>query len=182
VLAALIELRSGKSYEAYLREDVLASLRLPDTGYVSGYDAAGSLHTSDGKAILEASWGGHEPYWNLIGNGGLVSTAQDFIRFRQAFAAGQIVPASLVTLVHTAHVPEDRQGTSHYGYGLVVQSKPKLGKFYWHDGGNGVFSAKWIHYVDQGEILFTAAADSRKGNAIEALSILEKHLYGVTSD
>ena len=182
VLAAILELRSGKSYEAYLREDVLRGLGLEDTGYMAVYDEARSLRTEKGLPILQASWGGHEPYWNLIGNGGLVSTAEDFIKFRQALTAGRIVPLDLVKLSQTELVAESKFGDSHYGYGLVVQHKPKLGRFYWHDGGNGVFTAKWIDYLDQGDLIFTAAADSSRGDAFEVLSIVEKHLYGATSE
>ena len=182
VLAAILELRSGKTYESYLREDVLQGLGLQDTGYAAIYDEARSLRTEKGLPIMQASWGGHQPYWNLIGNGGLVSTAEDFIKFRQALTSGRIVPLDLVKLSQTAHVAESRFGDSYYGYGLVVQEKPKLGRFFWHDGGNGVFSAKWIDYLDQGDLIFTAAADSSHGDAVEVLSIMENHLYGATSD
>jgi hypothetical protein len=96
--------------------------------------------------------------------------------------AGRIVPLDLVKLGQTEHVAESNSGESHYGYGVVVQKKPKLGRFYWHDGGNEVFSAKWIDYLDQGDVIFTAAANSAHGDAIEVLSVVEKHLYGATSD
>lgn len=179
VLAAIIEERSGKSYDQYLRQDVIAGLGLNNTGYMSVYDDARSLRTHRGQTIMTASWGGHEPYWNLIGNGGLISTVKDFIRFRQAFVAGEIVGPELVRDAQRKHIAENPEGTSHYGYGLVVLDHEELGRIYWHDGGNDVFSAIWFDLVDQGDIIFTAAADSRAGGATDVLKVLIKHLYGV---
>jgi CubicO group peptidase (beta-lactamase class C family) len=131
---------------------------------------------------MEASWGGHEPFWNLIGNGGLVATAEDFIQFRQLVAAGRIVPAELVAQSQVGHIAEDEEGTSFYGYGIVVQDVPELGRVYWHDGGNDVFSAEWDNFVDQGDVLFTAAADSGAGDAFSAMAVMRRHLYGLSDE
>jgi hypothetical protein len=48
-----------------------------------------------------------------------------------------------VQLAQVEHIPETASGSSHYGYGLVVQDHTKLGRIYWHDGGNDIFSAIW---------------------------------------
>jgi CubicO group peptidase (beta-lactamase class C family) len=179
VLATIIEERSGKSYDNYLQQDVLANVGLRSTGYMSVYDDARSLWSRRGDTIMTASWGGHEPYWNLIGNGGLISTVEDFIRFRQAFKAGEIVGPELVRDAQRKHIAENEEGMSFYGYGLVVQDFPQLGRIYWHDGGNDIFSAIWFDLIQQGDILLTAAADSRAGDATDALRVLVRHLYGV---
>ena len=39
------------------------------------------MSTVDGQSIAAASWGDNKPHWNLVGNGGLVSTATEFIQF-----------------------------------------------------------------------------------------------------
>jgi CubicO group peptidase (beta-lactamase class C family) len=186
ILAAIIEERGGKSYDRYLQEDVLNGTGLENTGYMSVYDDARSLRASstsespdsEGQTIIEASWGGHEPFWNLIGNGGLISTAEDFIRFRQLVSAGRIIPIALVEQSQVMHIPEDDAGTSYYGYGLVVQDDPTVGRFYWHNGGNGIFSAEWGDFADHGDIIFTAAADSAEGDAFSAMAVIQEHLYG----
>ena len=177
VVAAIIEERSGKSYEAFLREDVIAGLGLSNTGYMSVYDDARSMRTADGETILEASWGGHGPYWNLIGNGGLVSTVPEMIAFRKAVVSGKIVSPEMLNMVQTPHIKENEAATSFYGYGLVVQDVAGIGRVYWHDGGNDVFSAQWGDYSEQGDILFTAGADSDEGNAFRAMRILQTSLY-----
>lgn len=178
VVAAIIEERSGKTYDAFLGDDVMAGLGLSNTGYMSVYDDARSIRTAKGKTILEASWGGHEPYWNLIGNGGLVSTVPEMIAFRLAVTSGKVIPLDMLEIVQTPHINEDEAATSFYGYGLVVQDVEGVGRFYWHNGGNRVFSAQWGDYSEQVDILFTAGADSSKGNAFEAMGALEAYLYG----
>ncbi len=188
ILAAIIEGRSGKSYDRYLQEDVLQGTGLENTGYMSVYDDERSeraLRTSEspdseGQPIIEASWGGHEPFWNLIGNGGLISTAKDFIRFRQLVTARRIIPIALVEQSQVMHIPEDDAGTSYYGYGLFVQDDPTVGRFYWHNGGNGSFSAEWADFADRGDVIFTAAADSAGGDAFSAMAVMQEHLYGAS--
>ena len=178
VVAAIIEERSGKTYEAFLREDVIAGLGLTNTGYMSVYDDTRSIRTAKGKTILEASWGGHEPYWNLIGNGGLVSTVPEMIAFRQAVASGKVIPLDILKVVQTPHIKAIGFGANFYGYGLFTEDIEGLGRIYWHDGGNDVLSAQWIDYPEQGgDILFTAGADSGKGDAFEAMWKLHSYIY-----
>lgn len=104
IVTAIIETRSDKSYERYLHEDVIAGLELKDTGYASVYDENRSLRTKGGETIEKASWGGYKPYWNLIGNGGLISTAQDMIRFRQAVISGEAVSQKMLEIIQTPHI------------------------------------------------------------------------------
>ncbi|MEO1017985.1 MAG: serine hydrolase [Pseudomonadota bacterium] len=177
IVAAIIEARSRKLYEDYLREDVLAELGLSNTGYAAVYDEKLSLRTKRGQSIEQASWGGHEPYWNLIGNGGLVSTVLDMICFRQAVASGKIISNEMLAIVQTPHIKEDEAATSFYGYGLVIEDITGVGRIYWHDGGNGVFSAMWSDYSEHGDIVFTAGMDR---DAIKAMHCFEAHFcdYG----
>lgn len=176
VLAGLIEARSGKSYEAYLREDLLPTDRFSNTGYEAVYKPEQSARTADGDPIRQASWGGHRPYWNLIGNGGLVSTVPEMIAFRTALRQGELIAPGLVQAIQQPHIREGNDAPSYYGYGLVVQDVPQVGRFYWHDGGNDVFSAQWADFPERGDILFTAGQDEA---AFTAMTILARYLYGI---
>lgn len=178
LIAAIIELRSGKIYEEYLQQDVLSGLGFENTGYLNVYDKTRSIRTKNGQDIWEASWGGHAPFWNLIGNGGLLSTVPEMLRFRRAVLEGKIVQPETLTAIHTAHISEDEDAVSHYGYGLVVQDVKGIGRVYWHDGGNDLFSAQWGDYADQEDLIFVAGLDDDLGNAFEAMQILETYLYG----
>lgn len=174
IVAAIIEARSGKSYEDYLLEDVIAGLGLKNTGYASVYDQSRSLTTKRGKSIDQASWGNPQPYWNLVGNGGLISTVEDMIRFRQAVVAGEVISKDMLAVVQTPHIREFEDDDSFYGYGLVVENMDGIGQIYWHDGGNQVFSAQLIDYAEQRDLIFTAGTGE---DAAKAIISLETYLY-----
>lgn len=162
VLAAIIEQTSGKAYEDYLIDDILTPLGLTPIGYDAAYTADRSLRsdriwrTGFARApIRAASWGDQSPGWNLIGNGGTVTTVEGFVDFWNAFLDGTIVNPALVSAALTPHVDEGLNG-SFYGYGLVVEDSPSLGRMYWHNGGNDVFSAEWRHFSDHDTTIMLA--------------------------
>ena len=177
LVAAITEERSGMSYEQYLENDVLAELGLENTGYMSIYDESRSIRSIDGGDILNANWGGHRPYWNLIGNGGLVSTVPEMIEFRRAVTSGKVISAGTLALMQTPHVAQNDDGSSHYGYGIGILDAGDLGQAYTHDGGNPVFAAMWGDLG--GDVAFAAGLNTRKNNAIDVLFDLGKYLYGL---
>ena len=177
LLAAIVEVVSGKTYEAYLLKEVLGPRDLPPIGYQAAYESERSMLSSRDwrtlfrrEPIHEASWGGAAPGWNLIGNGGAVATAEGFLRFWHAFLQGRIVSPDLVRLALTPHADEG-EGRSYYGYGLVVEQSPEVGTVYWHDGGNQVFSAEWLHLREQGTTFFAAGPGE---SAFEAMDVIRE--------
>ncbi|MEM9762085.1 MAG: serine hydrolase domain-containing protein [Pseudomonadota bacterium] len=176
ILAAIIELQSGLSFEDYLMDRVLGPRGLRRFGYSRVYKEVCSLrtnrHASTGFArlpIAAASWGGALPGWNLIGNGGAVATAEAFLTFWAAFLDGRIVSRDLVAEALTPHADEGN-GATFYGYGLVVEPLPDGGVAYWHDGGNDLFSAEFRHIARSGVTLFSAGRDDAAFEAIERMT------------
>ena len=53
----------------------------------------------------------------------------------------------------TPHVPEDEEGSSHYGYGWAIFETPRDTRLIAHNGGNGIFHADFRRYVDDGVVL-----------------------------
>ena len=94
LLAVIIEMVSLTSYDEYVRDNILTPLGLTDTGYLlpkfnlarvsHGYDA-----NRDNGTILEKPHAADGPYWNLRGNGGMVSTVGDMYRFYEALFTGE---------------------------------------------------------------------------------------------
>lgn len=78
--------------------------------------------------------------------------------------------------MQTPHVAENDDGSSQYGYGLVIQDAGDLGPIYWHDGGNPVFVAMWGDVG--GDIAFAAGLNNNEKSAIDVMSGLGKYLYG----
>ncbi|MDB4614136.1 serine hydrolase [bacterium] len=179
VVAAAIELRSGKTYEEYLQQHVCVPIGLTSTGYSAVYLEDLSLRTTTGSAIADASWGGDVPYWNLIGNGGLISTVPDMMAFRRAVASGAVISREMLETVHTPHIAEDFTAVSHYGYGVVIEDTDEAGRFYWHSGGNNFYSDEWADYPVAGDLIFTAGTED---DAFTAIHTLERNLYGYDRD
>lgn len=174
VLAAVIEVQSGMDYEDYLI-DVVLTERLPAIGYARAYDPLRSIRTARQLSTIfqrlridEASWGSVAPGWNLIGNGGAVTTAEGFLRFWAAFQSGEIIDPLLVDLALTAHVTED-DGEFSYGYGIIIEDLPGIGVMYWHDGGNDYFTSEWRHIVSKNLTFFAAGTGESAYEAINAM-------------
>jgi CubicO group peptidase (beta-lactamase class C family) len=89
LLAAIIEQVSGTSYDEYVRDNILQPLGLRDTGFLlPRFDLSRVSHgygkNGDNGTILEKPHAADGPYWNLRGNGGMVSTVGDMFRFYES--------------------------------------------------------------------------------------------------
>ena len=155
ILAAIVERVSKTTYEEYLADELLQAHGDLEFGYVNVFDSDRSIRTNPGLHIDKASWGHRQVYWNLIGNGGLISTARSMLVFQRRLLAGEIVSLDSVAAMHTPFVRELPAAT-HYGYGLVVEDHPEFGELYWHNGGNRHFSAHWANYADRHTLMFAA--------------------------
>jgi len=175
VLAAIIEVVTGQSYEDYLVEEILAPAGIGHTGYMAVYDDAHAARNRQGEAVIDASWGGHAPNWNLIGNGGLVSTPRDMLAWQAGYQAGTLVSPQARDLAHAPLVREGDGAPSFYGYGMVVEDDAELGRIYWHNGGNPSFNSHWRVLADQGYELF-ATTNQRGISADTAIAALVAEL------
>ena len=90
LLAAIIEQMSGTSYDEYVRTNILNPIGLTDTGFhlprfddrrlAHGYRSGGE----DAGTMLSRGHASDGPWWNLRGNGGMLSTVGDMSRFYKA--------------------------------------------------------------------------------------------------
>ena len=154
--AQILEAVTGKRYDALL-QDYMARADIHAIGYGSVYDRDRGIIFEDGQALDEVSWGGPQPGWNLIGDGGLASSARALMDWRLAYQSGRIVSPEAVSAAHRPYQAEDEEGRSYYGYGLVVEDSPTLGRIYWHNGGARRFSSHWRSYAEQGVTIIALA-------------------------
>jgi CubicO group peptidase (beta-lactamase class C family) len=142
LLAAIIEEASGMSYEQFLAAELFAPAGMGDTGYVLPewkpdrvaveYDARGEPKDKP----FDRPWAEDGPYWNLRGNGGLLSTPRDMFRWHLALEGEEVLGRDAKRKLFEPYVLEFEGGDSYYGYGWVVQRSDEYGRFAWHDGGN----------------------------------------------
>ena len=165
LLAAIVEVVSGRPYERYLREELLLPAGMHETGYrLPKWDRARMpVGYRDGKrwgTMFEKPWAKDGPYWALRGNGGIETTLSDLWRWTRALESDAVLPEAQRKKLFTPWVTEGPASASRYGYGWGIETSPWGTKVIGHNGGNGIFSADLRRYVDDGIVVITAAADA----------------------
>lgn len=118
LLAAVIEKVSGKSYDLYVRDNILAPLGLTRTGFLlpkfkpselaHGYKRDGT----DAGSIVEKPHAADGPYWNLRGNGGMLSTVEDMHNFYKAlFESDKLLKPATRAIMFNADQPVGLAGS-----------------------------------------------------------------------
>ena len=98
LLAAIIERVSNEPYEAFLRKNLFDPAGMRSTGYrLATWDvsqvARGYMDEKNGRTPPDYQWGESGPYWNLFGNGGMLSTTADLYKWAQALKGEQLLSA-----------------------------------------------------------------------------------------
>jgi CubicO group peptidase (beta-lactamase class C family) len=165
LLAAIVEKASGMPYERYLRENVLIPAGLDRTGY-RGVDwrpgelAVGYRGSERWGSPVDHLWAADGPYWNLRGNGGILSSLPQLFRWHQALEGDAVLSAEAKRKMWTPHAAENAEGTSHYGYGWAVTRTNRGTPLITHNGGNGIFFADFRRYVGEGVVFLIASTNS----------------------
>ncbi|GAB2587480.1 serine hydrolase domain-containing protein [Streptomyces capparidis] len=146
LLAAIVEEVSGEDYESYLAEHLFRPAGMRLTGYVLPdwddgeiaveYSAAGDPRGTP----LDHPWADDGPYWNLRGNGGMLSTARDMYRWHLALDGDRVLDPAAKRELFEPRVREAPDET-YYAYGWVVTAPDGSG-ILWHNGGNDLSYAE----------------------------------------
>lgn len=140
LLAVIVEEASGETYERFLHRHLFAPAGMTRTGYVLPRwprHLVAVEYDSDGRARgrpFDHPWAADGPYWNLRGNGGMLSTAHDLFRWHRALLGEEILPALARDKLFEPRTAEPDSENS-YGYGWSLRDTPD-GRLAWHDGGN----------------------------------------------
>lgn len=110
LLGAIIEQVSGKSYDVYVRDEILEPIGLKQTGFLlPKFDPKLMAHGySDGKdrgTMLSKPHAGDGPYWNLRANGGMLSTVSDMYNFYRALAGETLLKPATRDLMFPPNEP-----------------------------------------------------------------------------
>ncbi|HEY9422844.1 MAG TPA: serine hydrolase domain-containing protein, partial [Thermoanaerobaculia bacterium] len=156
LLAIVVEKVSGQPYEAFLQERLLKPAGLTTTGYrgpkwdlaklAHGYSRRGPWGTP-----LDHAWASDGPWWNLRGNGGILSTVGELYKWHRALEGEAILSKAAKAKYQAPHVPEG--GGTHYGYGWSIAKTSRGTTLVTHNGGNGIFAADFHRYVDEGVVI-----------------------------
>jgi CubicO group peptidase (beta-lactamase class C family) len=182
LLAMVVEKASGMPYEQYLRDKMWAPAGMTRTGYRGvqwrpGELAVGYRGGQRWGTPTDKLWAPDGPYWNLRGNGGVLSNVTDLFRWHRALQGEAILSAEAKRKMWTPHVPEDPEGSSHYGYGWAIAPTTRNTKLISHNGGNGVFFADFRRYVDEGVVVLVMS-NSAESPAANAHSAVARTIFG----
>jgi CubicO group peptidase (beta-lactamase class C family) len=140
LLGMVIEKVSGLDYASFLKQSVLTTLQLNDTGYdvLSNIlpERATGYWIKNGKPENAEYFDASVPY----AAGGLYSTVRDLYQWSEAIATGRLLSADSLQRMFAIY-PETSINGAHYGYGVVITER--FGQsLYYHGGGiNGFATA-----------------------------------------
>jgi CubicO group peptidase (beta-lactamase class C family) len=182
MLAAIIELVTGKEYETALTDLVLAPAGMTETGYLRpgwaleriahGYQAGRDWGTIVDRLKVPGA-----PFWALRGNGGLQTTLADMTRWERALTSNAILTAPSRRKFMTGYVSEGGPGDSMYAYGWAVHPSARGTRVVEHNGGNGVYVAEFRRFVDEGITIFVTSSVAEL-SASPVVDALESIVFG----
>src|ERR671910_1235064 len=184
ILAAIVEKASGRSYEEFLASHLFAPAGMRHTGYVLpewGPEQVAVEYDEKGEPKgrpFDHPWAEDGPYWNLRGNGGMLSTARDMFRWHVALRGDEVLSKSAKDKLFKPHVPEEKSGDSYYGYGWVV-SRTDEGRIVWHDGGNGWSLGIMARFPDQDAMVFWVSNHAYKDGEWNLENLERKLTLGI---
>lgn len=171
LLAAIVERVSGASYERYLARELFSPAGMRSTGYVLPrwrstrvaveYDARGRSH---GRPY-DHPWMSDGPSWNLRGNGGLLSTPRDVLRWHRALRGERILDRAAKRELFAPRNPLGIPGYDAFreAYGWTVGPFDG-GRLATHSGGNGWSYGVIARTLDDGGLVFWVSnAAARRG-------------------
>jgi CubicO group peptidase (beta-lactamase class C family) len=179
LLAAVVERVSGQNYETFLREQLWLPAGMRHTGYrvpswAPDSIAHGYRGTSDWGTPLDQRWADDGPYWNLRGNGGVLSTVWDMYRWHRALVGDEVLSADAKKRMYDRRVKEGQFSKSWYSYGWSLSDTPRDTRVIEHNGGNGIFFADFVRYIDDNVVVIAASnrSEDARGDYVEGISKL----------
>ncbi len=179
ILAAIIELIANQTYESFLKENFWEPLEMDRTGYnIFDFDNADIAH---GYYFHYTSgewkdWGITPDYmpqsgnhWYSIGKGDLYSTVEDLYTWHQALQENKVLSETSRKIIETAHVPENDDETSFYGYGWAIFHSKENKKIVTHNGSNGIYFADFIR-VPEENVIIIVLSNSRLNRESESVA------------
>jgi len=173
LLAIIVEKVSGKLFQASLKEQVLDPAGMSSTGFyrnpawkkenvACGYNAR-----KLGEENSPLTW--PEITWALLGNGGLVSSAEDLFRFHQAMKGSVILSRETKEKSYAGYI--DVGGDAMMGYGWGIR-RTEHGIRVSHGGANDFgFRAMFIRYLDEDVVIVVT---TNGGRAVDIRDLPQK--------
>ena len=168
LLGAVIEGASGESFLPYMQRAVWQPLGMTHTSgdrADSLLPARSQLYGKDSQLAFADDVSYKYP------SGGLLSTAEDLLRYGNALLDSKFLTAKQQRLLFTSQATRAGHPT-HYGMGWRIETTHAGHRLYWHDGVVNGGSASLLLYPDDG-LVVAILANSRQGATLNAKAVGE---------
>jgi CubicO group peptidase (beta-lactamase class C family) len=168
LLAAIIENVSGENYETYIHRTLFLPANMHNTGYtIPSFKkeriAIGYFNEQDCGIPTEKNY----PYWNLIGNGGMLSTTSDLFNWHCALNEDHILSKQAKQKLFTPCLRD-------YAYGWKVYTSP-FGKIIEHGGASSYgTSAIFRRLIDREMVIIVLTNQFSESNNQMAKIVTDK--------
>ncbi len=156
LLAAIVEVVTGASFEAYCRKELFAPAGLVDTGFVNdgariASDRAARRACDDCLDEWTATnwWYG----WGYRGMGGVVSTADDLVRWDRALRGDAVLDKAAKAKLHTPAL-------DGYACGWFVGPTDTGTTRTWHTGGVRGFAIQYVRWLED-DVMLAILSDGK---------------------
>jgi CubicO group peptidase (beta-lactamase class C family) len=174
VLTAVIEKAGGLKYEEFLSENLFKPAGMLNTGYrLPHWENKVVAHWYVGDKDNGIPLDKPFPYWNLLGNGGILSTTADMFKWNRALKGTVILSAEVKKTLWTPVLND-------YACGWDVIKSPH-GTLIQHDGGSTLGnSADFRWFVDPDIVIMLFCNQSPDGSALifKIRDKVEKLVFG----
>jgi CubicO group peptidase (beta-lactamase class C family) len=156
LLAVLVEQLSGRTWEDFLRDELLLPAGMKDTGFFGEErwpDAR--VPAGRGERTVLDNRPTHWPLtWSLKGAGGIVSTGADMLRWQQALRGDTLLDApTRAAAFSVQHESAEMPGAGE-GYGWMVLTSRRGTRVLNHAGADDMgFCASLFLFVDEDAVL-----------------------------
>ena len=171
LLALIVEKVSGKTFPAFLRENIFDPLSMTNSiAYVAGRScvpnrAFGYANGTSGWELSDQSVTSA-----VLGDGGIYSSVADLFKWDQALYTEKLISRKMLDDVFTAHSSQSDFEGSGYGYGWYVGNFRET-KRLWHYGSTCGFSTRIERFPDRrfSVIVLTNRRDAEISRIVERL-------------
>ncbi|WP_420602330.1 serine hydrolase [Flagellimonas sp.] len=181
ILARIIELTSGETYEAFLHQHLFKPLGMMQTGYLNPNWNVTTLAKGYVRNVMNIGSTvmrykeDQKVSWHLKGNGGINSTQNDMLKWMHALSSNTILTKSLFEAYTTPYVSNARK-SFHTSYGWGITSSDRGAKRITHNGSNGGFSHTII-WIPEDELIIVYATNSNSPKVGRLAYAVEKIIF-----
>lgn len=165
LLSQVVERASGKPLSQFAEEEIFSPLGMEASFFNDNVNQVVKNRVSGYLALEEGGYETFDTNLDFVGDGGVYTTLNDFLKWDQALA-NETLPEGIATVMKASYPPaaieeEGRLAGSTYGYGLIIgdyEGEP----VYTHSGGWVGFTTFYARFPerDRAVVVFCNGTDA----------------------